>query len=73
MILFFGTRLRRRLLDTGTFRCPLCGVDRPYDHLEVRTWFHLFWVPVVPLGRPQEALRCHGCGVEWPAGLTGPA
>ena len=72
VILFFGTRLRRRTLGTGTFGCPYCGVQRGYEHLEERTWFHLFWVPLAPLGRPAELVRCTVCGGEWSPSVLGP-
>lgn len=72
MILFFGTRLRRRVLGTGAFRCPFCVEPRRYEAVESRTWFHLFWIPLVPLGSPQESVRCTVCDHQWaPAVLQG--
>lgn len=65
MILFFGTRVRRRLLATGTFGCPYCREARGYELAESRTWFHLFWVPLFALGQARESVRCTSCGGEW--------
>jgi hypothetical protein len=74
MILFLGTRLRRTVLGTGSFRCPFCLEPRGYEHVETRTWVHLFWVPVVPLGSPRESVRCTSCRNEWaPLVLQGTA
>lgn len=73
MFLFFGTRQRRRTLGTGWFHCPYCYEQRQYEQREQRTWFHLFWVPLVPLGSAHESVRCTVCGGEWgPAVLGGP-
>ncbi|MCL3861568.1 hypothetical protein [Actinotalea sp. K2] len=66
MILFFGTRVRRRVLGVGSFRCPFCLEPRRYEHLEQRTWFHLFWVlTLFPVGPPRESVRCSVCAGEW--------
>ncbi len=67
MILFFGTRLRRTELGTGAFHCPVCQVPRGYTHVEVRNWFHVFWLPIVPLGTPFETVRGTACGHEFDA------
>lgn len=65
MILFFGTRTRCRVLGTGAFHCPYCLEPRAYELTESRTWFHLFWIPIVPLGSAQESVRCTACGGQW--------
>lgn len=72
--LFLGTRQRRRSLGGGTFHCPYCWAQRPYELTEVRTWFHVFWIPLVPLGTAQDVVQCGVCGGAWgPAVLTTPA
>jgi len=71
VILFFGTRRRRRVLATGTFHCPYCFQPRMYEQAETRTWIHLFWIPLIPLGGAQEEVQCTVCGGRWaPAVLT---
>lgn len=65
MILFFGTRPRSRLLGEGMFHCPFCYQQRPYSIGETRTWVHVFWIPLVPLGSPQQDVRCGVCGGRW--------
>lgn len=67
MILFFGTRLRRRILGVGTFFCPFCGTDRTYERVRSRTWAHVFWIPIFPLGAEREAAQCTVCHGEWAA------
>lgn len=72
--LFFGTRQRSQVLGSGIFACPFCRVQRPYEHRETRTWGHLFWVPLIPIGSPFESVRCTVCHGEWaPAVLTPPS
>ena len=63
--LFFGTRVKRAVLGSGEFHCPYCSTQRQYEHVEARTWFHLFWIPLVPLGSAQESVQCTVCGGAW--------
>ncbi len=65
MILFFGTRRRTRVLGDGTFHCPFCYQPRAFIRSETRTWVHLFWIPLIPLGSAQEEVRCSVCGGRW--------
>ena len=65
VILFFGTRLRSRLLGSGTFHCPYCFQPRTYELRESRSWIHVFWIPLVPLGTAQQDVLCTVCGGAW--------
>lgn len=58
-VFFFGT------LGEGTFHCPTCGGDRPYRHKAGRRWFTLFFLPVIPLGRVGEMVRCGTCRTRY--------
>jgi hypothetical protein len=49
MFLVWGWRTRRKALETGTFFSPATGTDGPYRLVELRRWFTLFWLPVIPL------------------------
>ena len=65
MILFFGTRTRRRVVGDGTFHCPYCYAQRRYEAAESRTWAHVFWIPLFPIGATWQSVRCTVCGGEW--------
>jgi hypothetical protein len=63
MLIIFGTRLRAKAIAVGEFFCPSCGVDRNYVLQQVRRWFTLFFLPVVPTGKVLgEQVRCSTCG-----------
>jgi hypothetical protein len=72
VILFFGTRRRTRRLGGGTFHCPYCFQPRTYARLESRTWVHLFWVPLVPLGAAQDEVECSVCAGRWAPAVLQP-
>ena len=49
------------LIDTGQFYCPHCGGDREYEHRAGRRFFTLFFLPVIPLDKVGEVVRCRTC------------
>ena len=61
MLLVFGVRYLYSLVATGTFHCPVCEVDRTYRLRTPRAWFHLFWIPLVPLRRGEPIVECDVC------------
>jgi hypothetical protein len=60
-MIIFGTKNTNRVIDTGVFACPSCGADRSYRHLRVRRWGHLFFIPLIPFGTPDEVVQCGTC------------
>jgi len=61
MLLVFGVRYLYSLVATGTFHCPVCGVDRGYGLRRPRAWFHLFFIPLVPLRHGDPVVECDVC------------
>jgi hypothetical protein len=49
MFLVWGWRTRRKSIGEGTFFSPATGADGPYRLVELRRWFTLFFLPVIPL------------------------
>jgi len=60
-ILFFGSRAVRTRLGSGRFECPRCGVERRYELVRAQRHAHLYWVPLIKLGSPQEFVECQSC------------
>jgi uncharacterized tellurite resistance protein B-like protein len=61
------------LIGTGQFHCPNCGGDREYEHRTARRFFTLFFLPVIPLDKVGEVVRCKTCRVRFdPAVLRRP-
>ena len=69
MLLIFGFRVFFRTIGEGTFYCQRCGGDRPYRHRVGRRWFHLFFIPVIPLGPAGEYVQCGQCGTKYVTGV----
>lgn len=61
------------LIGTGQFHCPQCGGDREYEHRTARRFFTLFFLPVIPLDKVGEVVRCKTCRTRFdPAVLRRP-
>lgn len=77
-ILFFGSRAVRTRVGEGTFVCPRCGVPRRYALMRAQRHAHLYWVPLLRIGAPQQYVECQHCratyadGVQADAAAAGP-
>ncbi len=65
MLVLLGLTTRRSTVSRGSFECPNEGGLRPYHQERSRRWFTLFFIPVVPLGRGDEWVRCGSCGATY--------
>src|SRR6266567_958729 len=60
-MLIAGIRVLYRVAGEGMMHCQRCGGDRPYGRRSGRRWVHLLCVPVIPLAKAGEHLRCMIC------------
>jgi hypothetical protein len=65
MFFIAGLTARMKMVASGQFFCPREQGHRPYQHLQQRRWFTLFFIPLIPLGQPREWLVCQGCGTTY--------
>ena len=61
MWIVFGTRTVDHELADGEFHCPECDGIRPYHRHRVRRFFHVFFIPLVPLRIVDEYAVCATC------------
>lgn len=70
MIIFFGTREVVRDDDRpggDPRQCPRCGQYVVFRPRRARTYLHLFWIPLIPLGAGQRVLECPNCRARFAA------
>lgn len=60
-MIIFGTRGVTTTPDRGSFYCPSCGPDTDYAHKRVKTFFTLYFIPLIPLGTRGEYVECQTC------------
>ena len=67
MIIFFGVRSVVRdddLSPSQTATCPRCGTHTQLRPRTARSYFHLFWIPLIPVSKPQSVLECPHCKAQ---------
>jgi hypothetical protein len=60
-MIIFGTRSKHAIRGAGAFHCPCCGPSRPYAHNEIKRWFTLYFIPLIPLGSAGTYVQCGRC------------
>lgn len=58
MFIIWGWRTRLSVKETGVFFSPATGCDGPYELVQARTWFTLFFLPLIPLKVKGMYVRC---------------
>ncbi len=64
-MLFFiiwGTRGVTTRKGFGRFVCPTCACNREYTHKQVRRFFTLYFIPIIPLNIVGTYVECNTCG-----------
>jgi hypothetical protein len=61
MLVDVGSRVYYRTVAGGVFHCERCGGDRPYRHRSGRRWAIFLGIPILPLNRAGDHLRCAMC------------
>lgn len=59
--LVLGTRVITSVKAEGEFYCPACQLRQAYRLKQVRTFFHLYWLPLFPVSKPQTHVECREC------------
>lgn len=72
-MIIFGTYVLHSVLATLGFVCPQCQGPVEGQVRRGRRWFHIFWIPLIPLGVQPEHVRCTRCRSMWALAVLGPA
>lgn len=60
-----GLRFCFRTTGKGILHCYRCGGDRVYRRGTARRWFHLLYIPLIPLDRVAEHVQCRTCRTRY--------
>lgn len=66
MFLLFGETARAKILKQGQFYCPHCQQQRSFEHHQVRSYFTLFFMPLLPLEKLADYVECKSCEHSFP-------
>jgi hypothetical protein len=69
VIIIWGLRVFFHTTGTGVFHCQRCGGDREYQQRAGRRFFTLFWIPIIPLNKVGDHVRCNTCRTRYQVGV----
>lgn len=61
-MIIWGTRGLTSVLRSAEFHCPRCGTGRTGSLKQVRNFFTLYFIPVIPLNVAGKYVECASCG-----------
>src|SRR4051794_13031667 len=65
MLIIWGWRVVYHTIAQGMFYCRKCGGDRGYRHRAGRRFITVFFIPVIPLTKAGEHVRCDTCKTRY--------
>ena len=68
-MIIFGTKSTRKKLDQGTFDCPQCRGQASFTKKRAKQWFHLYFIPLIPLKEFPPYVECHSCYATFVEGV----
>jgi uncharacterized tellurite resistance protein B-like protein len=60
-MIIWGSRGVTSSRATGMFYCPQCDQQRSYDHKQIRRFFTLYFIPIIPLDTVADYVECQFC------------
>lgn len=64
-MIIFGTKSTRKLLDKGSFNCPNCSNNTTFEKRRAKQWFHLYFIPLIPLKTYPPYVECKACNATF--------
>jgi uncharacterized tellurite resistance protein B-like protein len=61
-MIIWGSRGINSVVESGDFHCPQCSTTRTGRLTEVRRFFTLYFIPLIPLGSGGKFVECESCG-----------
>ena len=60
-MIIFGSRGLTSVVETGQFNCPQCGTPQEFRLKQVRNFFTLYFIPLIPLDIAGRYIECGSC------------
>lgn len=60
-MIIWGSKGKKKTIDTGQFFCPRCGTLRPYQHKKLSKYFTLYFIPLFETKSIGEYIECQVC------------
>ena len=60
-MIIFGSRGLTSVIETGQFNCPQCGTPQEFQLKQVRNFFTIYFIPLIPLDIAGKYVECGSC------------
>jgi zinc-ribbon family len=70
-MIIFGSRYYFVTVGNGTFLCPRCQWDRPYLLRRGRRFFHVLYIPLIPVSAANDIVQCGQCQSRFTPAILG--
>jgi hypothetical protein len=67
-MIVFGTKSTPSVINTGEFNCPNCQDKRNYTLKRYKKYFHIFYIPLIPMDNLGDSLECQKCSSSYVPG-----
>lgn len=68
MFFVFGFGPKSKVVEKNIFLCPVCHLRSHYERRQERSYFSLFFIPLIPLSKKiSESVTCLQCGTKMPS------
>ncbi|MEL7472333.1 MAG: TerB family tellurite resistance protein [Planctomycetota bacterium] len=64
-MILFGTKTVKTPREHGEFFCPQCQARRAHKKRRGRQFFHLYFIPIIPISGGHEFIQCQDCKGEF--------
>jgi len=61
MFFVFGEQIVPKVMEEGSFECPVCGCRQDYLHIQEKSYFTLMFIRTFPLTVRADYLLCKQC------------
>lgn len=61
-MIIWGAKSIERTVEQGWFHCFTCHQEAPYRLQQMRRWFTLYFIPVLPYRDDGQWVACDDCG-----------
>ena len=66
VLILLGSRSREVEVGSGSFHCPVCGVQRAYEHRRIGRYFTVYFIPIFQIEKLAEYVECQVCHHVFP-------
>jgi hypothetical protein len=70
--MIFGTKSSPMIIKRGEFNCPNCQKKTNYILRRTKVFFHIWFIPLIPIGRKGDSLECERCYTDYIPGTVIP-